>query len=45
MKINELQGFALAALAIGVGIWTWQAIVTPLMNRLGITSALQGLSS
>jgi len=43
--MKDFKEFALAALTIGVGIWTWQAVVTPLMSRLGITSALQGVTS
>lgn len=45
MSFDNLQKALGAALTIGVGIWLWQAVVTPLMNALGITSALQGIGN
>jgi len=44
MDAKSIKNALGLALTIGLGIWMWQSVVTPLMNRLGLTGVVSDVT-
>jgi len=45
MNFDDVTKILSTAAVIALGMWTFSAVIGPLMSRLGVTSAVQGAIS